>query len=92
MIEVLYDTDTKEVRGWCADPKQFGNFTAKKEQRIVILDCEIPTAESDVYRVDLAARKVVGNPDYVPFKPRNLEAEIDELRAEIEELKKPDAA
>ena len=51
MLEVLYDTATKEVRGWCADPKQFGNFPVKKGQGIVILDGGAP-AESDVYHVD----------------------------------------
>ncbi len=86
MLEVLYDTATNEVRGWCADSEQFGNFPIKDGQDIVILDCGLP-AESDVYHVDLAAQKVVGNPDYVPVTPRDLEAEIDELRAEIEKLK-----
>ncbi|KKK71351.1 hypothetical protein LCGC14_2914790 [marine sediment metagenome] len=88
MLEALYDKSTKEVLGWCADSKQFGNFTAKKGQAIVILDCDIPTVESDVYRVDLVAQTILDNPDYVPIKPRNLEAEIDELRAEIGELRK----
>ena len=86
MLEVLYDIAAKEVRGWCADPKQFGNFPAKEGQAIVILDCGLP-AESDVYHVDLAAQAILTNPDYVPIKPRNLEAEIDELRAEIREMK-----
>ncbi len=91
MLEVLYDKDTKEVRGWCADSKQFGNFTAKKGQEVVILDCGPPTVESNVYTVDLAAQTILGNPDYMAPVPRNLEAEMDELRAEISEMKK-DAA
>ena len=88
MLEVLYDKLTKEVRGWCADPKQFGNFTARKGQAVVILPGGPPDFRSDDYFVDLAAQKVVGNPDYVPVVQRDLHAEIDELRAEIEELKK----
>ncbi len=88
MLEVLYDTATKEVRGWCGDSTQFGNFPVGKGQAIVILEGDPPTFEGDVYHVDLGAREVIGNPDYVPTKPRNLEAEIDELRAEIEELKR----
>ena len=88
MLETLYDKSTKEVLGWCADSKQFGNFTAKKGQAIVILDCDIPTVESDVYRVDLVAQELVGNPDYAPVVRRDLEAEIDELRAEIGRLRK----
>ncbi len=89
MLEVLYDTATKEVRGWCADPSEFGNFPFQKGKAVVILDCDIPTIESDVYTVDLVAQKVVGNPDYAPAVPRNLYAEIDELRAEIGELRNP---
>ena len=88
MLEVLYDTATMNVRGWCADPTQFGNFPSRKGQTVVILDCDIPTIESDVYTVDLATQEVVGNPDYTPVVRRDLYAEIDELRAEIEELKK----
>jgi len=88
MLEVLYDKVTKEVRGWCADPAEFGNFTAKKGQTVVVLDCGIPTIESDVYTVDLVAREVVGNPDYVAVVPRDLYAEIDQLRTEIGELRK----
>ncbi len=87
MLEVLYDKATKEVRGWCADPTQFGNFPTGKGKTVVILDCDIPAVESDVYTVDLVAQEVVGNPDYVPVTPRDLNAEIDELRAEIEKLK-----
>ncbi len=86
MLEVLYYKSTKEVRGWCADPKQFGNFTAKKGQGVVILDCDIP-GESDVYTVDLVAQTILGNPDYVAPVRRNLEAEMDELRAEMGKLK-----
>ncbi len=89
MLEVLYDKATKEVRGWCADPTEFGNFPSRKGQTVVILDCDIPTIESDVYTVDLVVQKVVGNPDYVPIAPRDLYAEMDELRAEIRELRKP---
>ena len=88
MLEVLYDKATKEVRGWCADPLQFGNFPPGKGKTVVILDCDIPTIESDVYTVDLATQKVVGNPDYVPVVARDLYAEIDKLRAEIGELRK----
>ncbi len=90
MLKVLYDKATMEVRGWCADSKQFGNFPVKKGQAIVILDSGIPD-KSDVYTVDLVAQAILGNPDYVAPVPRNLEAEIDELRAEISGMKK-DAA
>ena len=91
MLEVLYDTATKEVRGWCSDPDEFGNFPVgqkREDKAVVILDCDLPTVESDVYTVDLVAQKVVGNPDYVPVVARDLYAEIDELRTKIRELKK----
>ncbi len=91
MLEVLYDKATKEVRGWCGDSSEFGNFPPGKGKAVVILDCDIPTIESDVYTVDLVAQKVVGNPDYAPVVRRDLYAEIDELRAEMGRLRKPDA-
>jgi len=53
MLEVLYDKATNEVRGWCADPTQFGNFPAGKGKAVVILDCNTPTIESDVYTITL---------------------------------------
>lgn len=68
MLEILYDTDTKRVRGWCADPDQFGNFEPKPEQAVVIWDIPIPP-RSDWHEVDLANQVIIPNPDYKP-KPR----------------------
>lgn len=65
MLEILYDTDTKRVRGWCADPDEFGNFEPKPNQEVVIWDIPIPP-HSDWYEVDLANEVIVSNPDYKP--------------------------
>lgn len=86
MLEVLYDTATKEIRGWCGDNKQFSNFKPKEGQEIVILEGPPPGFESDIYYVDLEKQKVVGNPDYVPIEPFNPKTEIDSLKVRMEAL------
>ena len=85
MLEVLYETETKEVRGWCADPKQFNNFSPKLEQDITILPINLEDIlESDDYWVDLPNQTLLPNPDYEPPKPpRNLGMELDELKARV---------
>ena len=88
MLEVLYDTNTKEVRAWNADDKVQGNFKPKVGQEVIILPISPPDFESDWYKVDLANKKVVGNPDYIRPIVRDLVAEIDDLKAEIALLKK----
>lgn len=63
MLEVLYDVETMEVRGWCGDESDFGNFNPNGNQAVVILDIDIPP-ESDWYKVDLENNIIVGNPDW----------------------------
>lgn len=65
MLEILYDTTTNQVRGWCKDPNQFGNFTPKPEETVVVWDTPTPTFESDWYEVDLVNEEIVGNPGYL---------------------------
>ena len=69
MLEILYDIGKKEVRGWCADENQFGNFKPTPEQEVVIWDIGIPYLETDVYYVDLDNQVIVSNPDYKPRPP-----------------------
>ena len=87
MLEVLYDTATKEVRAWNADMKVKGNLKPKEGQKVVILPID-PPIESGWYKVDLVNKQIVGNPDYVPIAPRDLLAEIDELKARLDKITK----
>lgn len=88
MLEIVYDKDTKEVRAWCADSKEFGNFRPKEGQEVVIWDIPIPSFESQEYKVDVTSRTVIdGNPDYVaPISPRDLATDIDAQQVKIDEL------
>lgn len=88
MLEILYDTATKEVRAWNADDSVQGNLKPKEGQEVVIFPIDPPTFESDVYFVDLANKKLVGNPDYIPVEPFNAKAEIDDLKARVGKLEK----
>ena len=72
MLEVLYDTATKEVRGWCADPDQFGNFTSSPDEEVVILPIDPPTFESFIYYLDLVNQTIYGDP--IPPDPDYLRA------------------
>ena len=81
MLEILYDTAMEEVRAWCGDPNQFGNFNPKPEQAVVIFPIDPPSFESDWYKVDLVNEQIVGNPDYVLVEPFDVRAEIDEIKA-----------
>lgn len=90
MLEILYDIATKEVRAWNADMGVKGNLKPKEGQEVVILPIDPPDFESNVCYIDLKAEKVIPNPDYVePEPPRDLVAEIDELKIELDKLVKP---
>lgn len=89
MLEVLYDTTTKEVRAWNADMKVKGNLKPKEGQKVVILPIDPPAFESDWYKIDLVNKQVAGNPAYIePDPPRDLPAEMDKLLSDFETLKK----
>lgn len=68
MLEILYDTTTNRVRGWCADPAQFGNLQPKPDQAVVVWDIPIPS-KSDWYEVNLVNEVILTNPAYKP-RPR----------------------
>ena len=87
MLEVLYDEATKEVRGWCGDPNEFGNFKPKAGQAVVVLPIDIPPM-SDTYTVDLVGQKVVVNPAYVAPVVRDLTGEIDEIKTRLAKLER----
>ena len=90
MLEIRYNKLTKELTGWWAG--RHGNHDVKLKNRpnekIVLLDIPVPDKPLGARLFD--GDKLIPNPDYVePVPPRDLEAEIDELRAEIGELRKP---
>lgn len=84
MLEVLYDTATKEVRAWNADMSVKGNLNPKNGQEVVIWSIDPPTLESDWYKVDLKRKRIVGNPDYTkPEPPRDFAAELKNLEQRV---------
>ena len=85
MLEILYDTQTKEVRAWNADMKVKGNLKPKEGQKVVIFPIDPPSFESDIYYVDLANKQIKGNPGYVPPAPFNARAEIDDIKTKLKE-------
>jgi len=85
MLEILYDTATKEVRAWNADMRVKGNLKPKEGQEVVIWDIDPPAFDSDAWFVDLANKQVVGNISPEPFSPRD---EIDKLKARMDKIEK----
>ena len=84
MLEVKYNTLTKEVTGWCGDERQFGNLE-REGHKVVILDIPIPDKSRESWLCD--GMNLILNPDYIePEPPRNLSAEIDEIKAKITAL------
>lgn len=89
MLEILYDTTTKEVRAWNADESVLGNLDPQSGQEVVIFPIDPPTFDSDVYYVDLADQKLIPNPDYTPtppviFTPENPVMGVEHRLAHVE--------
>lgn len=90
MLEILYDETTNRVRGWCADPNQFGNFTPKPDQVVATWDIPIPP-RSDWYEVDLVNKVIIPNPDYIPpapviFDPTNPALGVEHRLTHVEDF------
>ena len=90
MLEIRYNNNTKELTGWWGN--RHGNHDVKLRKRpnekIALLDIPISDKPLEAWLCD--GKKLMPNPDYVEAEPpRDLEAEIDELRAEIGELRNP---
>ncbi len=84
MLEILYEVATKEVRAWNGDMFVKGNLKPREGQEVVIFDIDPPDFESDIYYVDLLNKQIIGNPNYIePQPPRDLAAEVDEIKAKI---------
>ena len=87
MLEVRYIIATGEVSGWCGDKAQFGNLDRERTaEAIIILDIPVPPLSLDACLIK--DNKLIDNPSYIePPPPRDLEAEVDELKAKINLLK-----
>lgn len=69
MLEVRYNTETKEVTGWCGDNNQFGNLKDRGGEAIVILDILIPDKPLNAWLYDEASNSLIENPNYIPPEP-----------------------
>lgn len=75
MLEVRYNTKTKEVTGWCGDKNQFGNLKKRwGVEKIAILDIPIPEKTCDAYLFDKITNALVDNPAYTEFSPDYIRA------------------
>lgn len=87
MLEVRYNTETKELTGWCADPEQFGYLKDRGNEVVVVLDIPIPDKPMEAWLFDEVTQTLIPNPDYVePEPPRDLAQEINGLKARVKEL------
>ena len=89
MLEIRYNKTTKELSGWWAD--RHGKHEVKLKNRpdeaMALLDIDIPDKDLSAWLFD--GDKLIPNPAYVePLPPRNLLAEIDELKARLDKITK----
>ena len=89
MLEIRYNTKTKEVTGWWGS--RFGKEEVKlrnlPDDAIIMLDISIPDKPLGAWLFDEATQALINNPDYIePTPRRDLVAEIDEIKAKIENL------
>ncbi len=89
MLEVRYNETTKELTGWWGD--RHGNHEVKLKNRpsekMAMLDIDIP--EKDLSALLFDGTKLIPNPAHVePPPPRDLLAEIDELKARLDKITK----
>lgn len=70
MLEIRYNTDTKELTAWCGDPEQFGSLDRGRDnEAIIVLDIPIPTKPMEALLYDEASQTLIDNPDYVEPEP-----------------------
>lgn len=91
MLEVRYNKTTKELTGWWSS--RHGNHEVKlrnrPDERMAMLDIPVPDKDLEAWLYDKVNRKLMPNPNYIePKPPRDLEAEIDELKASLKELER----
>ena len=89
MLEVRYNKTTKELTGWWGSRQ--GNKKVKLKNRpneeIAMLDIPIPDKLLGAWLYD--TDKLIPNPSYIkPKPPRDLAAEIDDLKARLDNITK----
>ena len=89
MIEIRYNTTSKELTGWWGS--RFGNYEIKLKDRpnevIIQLDIPIPDKPLDAWLYDEANGILIANLEYIePFPPRDLKVEIDEIKARLDNI------
>lgn len=81
MLEVRYNTTTKELTGWWAS--RFGNWDKKllnrPDEAMVELDIDIPDLPLEAWLYDEASNNLLPNPSYSP--PNGDTARAEELLA-----------
>ena len=87
MLEVRYNTITKEVTGWWGN--RHGNHEVKLRNRpneaMAMIDIPIPDKGLDAWLYDEATQSLMPNPDYIESEPpRDLAAELDILVARMD--------
>jgi len=85
MLEVRYNTETKEITGWWGS--RFGNHKIKLKNRtneaIATLDIDVPNKPLEAWLFEDATQSLIPNPSYVEPVARDLAEEVDEIKAKI---------
>lgn len=89
MLEVKYIEATGVIVAWAGSPEHTGgHYEPEPGEAVAILDIPNPKKPCSAYLYDEATQGLIDNPDYVePGPPRDLGAEIDETKTEVEKLK-----
>ena len=81
-LKIRYDTKIRLLSGWTDNEAEFNRLQARKGERIVELSITKPDA--DDYEDFIFSRgKLISSGKQQPEPPRDLLAEIDELKARL---------
>ncbi len=90
MLEIRYNTITKELTGWWGDRHDNHNVKLKNRpnEAMALIDIPVPGKPLSAWLYDEATQSLVANPSYIePKPPRDLGKEMDTLKAEVDKLK-----
>lgn len=84
MLEIRYNKTTNRVSGWCGRERSFGHLQNRVGEEIVIIDEGVPPKPLAAVLYDPIGKCLIDNPTYAePELPRDLIAEIDELKTRL---------